>query len=237
MPAAIVTGLVGAYSAYSANKAAKDGRNAQLQGQQSAIDAQQQARDQARADLQPYSQYGQQAIPLLNQLNSGDYSGFLNSPDYLAARDLGQSQLDHSAAARGGLFGGGNTKDTIQFGGQLASQYLGNYRNSLINQLGGGQNAAAGMGGFSQGAANQIGSAYGNMGQAGANYAAQVGDNNSQLAAGLGGLFANYYNGRASSYGTPTYAGLGGNSTLTAQNSTNPFTAQYGADYTKGMFS
>lgn len=235
MPVAAVTAVVGAYSAYSQNKAAKDGRNAQLQGQQSAIDEQRAAREQARADLQPYAQFGQQAIPLLSQLNSGDYSGFLNSPDYLAARDLGQGQIDRSAAARGGLFGGGHTKDSIQFGGQLASQYLGNYRNSLFNQAGMGQNAAAGQGAFSTNAAGRIGSAYGNMGQANADYAYQRGDNNSQLAAGLGGLFANYMGGRASSY--PAYTGLGGSPMFAAQTSASPFTAQYGADYTRGMFS
>ena len=211
---AAATVVGGAISADQANNGAK----AQAGSAQAAIDEQRAAREQARGDLMPYQQFGRAAIPGLTALNNGDYSGFLNSPDYLAARDLGQSQIDRSAASRGGLFGGGHTRDSIQFGDQLASKYLGNYRNSLFQQLGGGQNAAAGMGGFSANAANQIGQGLTNQGDA----RASGYNNNAQFAAGtagaLGGLFNQYIAQRQPSYNaTPTYTGLGGQASLSQQ--------------------
>jgi hypothetical protein len=171
-----------ASAAYAANRQ----RKAASKGAQAQEDASNAAIGEARQNLGPYSEFGQQAIPQLQQLNSGDYSGFLSSPDYLAARDMGQSQLDHSAAARGGLFGGGNTRDTIKFGENLATQYLGNYRNSLFNQLGVGQNAANTMTGAVTGQMNNIGNARQSSYQ-------QQGDTNVQLAGGIGGLFSRYY--------------------------------------------
>ena len=201
---AVGSTAVSVVGGYLANKNANKGTQAQIDAQQAAIDEQRRQYDQTRSDLNPYMQFGQQAIPGLSALNSGDYSGFLDSPDYLAARDLGQGQIDHSAAARGGLFGGGHTRDTMQFGSQLASQYLGNYRNSLFQQAGMGQNAAAGLGGLGAGVANSIGNAYGNMGDA----RASGYNNNAQFAAGtagaLNGLFNQYMAQR-----TPTYTAAG----------------------------
>ena len=40
-----------------------------------------------QANQQPYMQAGTQALGGLSQLANGDYSGFMNSPDYLYARD------------------------------------------------------------------------------------------------------------------------------------------------------
>jgi hypothetical protein len=171
-----------ASAAYAANRQ----RKAASKGAQAQEDASNAAIGEARQNLGPYSEFGQQAIPQLQQLNSGDYSGFLSSPDYLAARDMGQSQLDHSAAARGGLFGGGNTRDTIKFGENLATQYLGNYRNSLFNQLGVGQSAANTMTGAVTGQMNNIGNARQSSYQ-------QQADASSQLAGGIGGMFNNWY--------------------------------------------
>ena len=234
---AVGSTAVSVVGGYLANKNANKGTQAQIDAQQAAIDEQRRQYDQTRSDLNPYMQFGQQAIPGLTALNSGDYSGFLQSPDYLAARDLGQGQIDHSAAAKGGLFGGGHTRDTVQFGAQNAAQYLGNYRNSLFQQAGMGQNAAAGLGGLGAMSANQIGNAYGNMGDA----RASGYGNNAEFAAGtadsLNSLFNQYAAQRMPTYGTPTYSGLGGSPTMSAQTSGNPFSAQYGADYTNGMFS
>ena len=207
-----------AISSNQANKGAQKAANANRDAQQQAIDAQTAARDQARNDLMPYANFGQQAIPQLQALNNGDYSGFLNSPDYKAAFSQGMDSLDHSAASRGGLFGGGHTRDSIRFGQGIASQYLGNYRNSLFGQLGGGQNAAAGLGGYSTGAAANIGNAYGNMGQSNAYAANQIGQNNAGFAAGtagaLNGLAQNYFAGRnQSSYNQPAAGGVTGGGT------------------------
>jgi hypothetical protein len=191
------TALVGAYSAHEQNKGAKDAANAVSQGQQHQY-------DQTRQDLLPYMQVGQQAIPLLQQLYSGDFSGFESSPDYQFALQQGIGNLDKSAAARGGLFGGGHQRELSQFNQGLASQYLGNYRGGLMQLLGVGQNAATQTGQFGANAANNIGNA-----QAG--YLQQRADNNSQLASGLGSLFNDWLGSRQapaaarqSSYGAPT---------------------------------
>lgn len=209
---AAVTVVGGAIAKNQANKGAK----AQANAAQSAADAQAAARDQARQDLMPYSQFGQQAIPLLDKLSNGDYSAFENSPDYQYALSHGLDAIDHRAAARGGLFGGGNTRDAMTFSSGLASQNLGNYRNSLFQQLGGGQSAAAGQGGFSMNAANNIGGYLTDQGNA----RASAYNNNAQFAAGaagaLGGMFNQYGASRTPSYSTPaaanTYSGLGGQS-------------------------
>lgn len=209
MPAAIVTAAVGLYSAHQQRKGAKEGAKAQAAASNAAIGEQQRQYDQTRNDLSPFMQFGQQAIPLLSQLSGGDYSGFLNSPDYLAARDLGQSQIDHGAAARGGLFGGGNTRDTMKFGSQLGAQYLNQYRDSLFQQAGMGQNAAAGLGGLGANMAGQIGAQYKNIGNARQSAYQQGADTNSQLAGGLAGMFNGMYqqNQARNPGGTPWYFG------------------------------
>lgn len=231
MPAAIVTAAVTAYSAYSQKRAADKAANAQKQAAQQGADA----FNQARQDLQPYAQFGQQAMSGLNALNNGDLSGFTSSPDYQFALQSGINNLDKSAASRGSLFSGGHEKDLSQFNQGLASQYLGNYRNSLLNQLSIGQNAAAGQGSYAGGLA----SVYGNQGQASANAALSKGETNSQLAGVLGNTFGDWYAGRtASSYApTQTYSGLGGTGFLNQPNSNSPFNPGYAADFNSSIFA
>jgi hypothetical protein len=204
--AAAVTVVGGAIANNQSNKAAKGAANSQIAAQQAQF-------DQTRQDLMPFMDFGKQAIGGLGALNAGDYSGFQNSPDYLFAMQQGIGNLDKSAASRGSLFSGGHEKDLAQFGSGLASQYLGNYRNSLFNQAQMGQNAAAQTGQFGANAANNIGNA-----QAG--YYQQRGDNNSQFAAGtagaLNGLFQNYMAQKPGG-GTSSYTGAGGQPTLGQQ--------------------
>lgn len=187
MPWGAVVGAV--IGGIASNNAANKSADAQKNAANATIAEQQRQYDLTRSDLMPYMDFGAQAIPYLQRLNSGDYSGFLKSPDYLAALNMGQAQIDNSAAAHGGLFGGGHTKDTIQFGSDLASQYLNNYRNSLFQQAGMGQNAAAGLGGLGQSSANAIGQAYTNAGNARASAYQQQGDNWAGLAQGLGNTY------------------------------------------------
>lgn len=194
---AAVSVVGGAIAKNQANKAAKGASNAVTQ-------AQQQQFEQTRQDLSPYRDFGAGAIPLLQQLAGGDYSAFENSPDYKYALSSGLDSIDHRAAARGGLFGGGNTRDAMTFASGLASQNLNNYRGSLFNQAQVGQNAATQTGQFGANAANNIGNA-----QAG--YYQQVGDNNSQFTAGtagaLGGLFNNYMASRPATTRQSSYGG------------------------------
>ncbi|KAF1698361.1 hypothetical protein CSC62_05485 [Pseudoxanthomonas jiangsuensis] len=158
---------------YAANKSASAakaaGRNATAE----------QARqfNQTREDMMPWLESGEWALDRQQQVLNGDYSGFLASPDYQAALQLGTEQLDAGATAGGNLWGGGADADRIQFGQQLASQNLGNYWNRLAglsqtgqttaNQLGAyGQNYAQQYGQNQWGVANARSSAYGQQADA-----------------------------------------------------------------------
>lgn len=197
---AAVTVIGGAVAGNQAKKGAQGAANAQERANQLAIEEQRRQYDLTRGDLMPYMEYGQQAIPALQRLMSGDYSGFENSPDYLWTTQQGIGRLDDSAASRGSLFSGGHQKDLVQFNQGNASQFLNNYWNRLTNQAASGQNAAAGLGGIGQSTANAIGSAYGNIGNAQAGALNQIGQNNAQLTAGtfgaLGNLWGNYMGNR-----------------------------------------
>lgn len=234
MPVTAISTAVGLYGAHQQNKAAKDARNAQNQGLQQG----QAAFEQARQDLMPFANFGREAIPLLQQLNAGDFSGFENAPDYQFALQQMTQGLDRSAAARGSLFSGGHEVDLAERLGGLASQNLGAYRGSLLQQLGLGQSAAAGQAGM----AGQVAGLYGQQGANNAAYALQRGDNNAQLGAGLGGLFAGYLGQRsASSYGapaSPSYTGLGGQGFLgqITASGESPFTPEYAANYGRSIF-
>jgi hypothetical protein len=210
---AAISVVGGAIASNKANKAAKGAADAQSASQQKAIDEQRRQYDQTRSDLAPYMQFGQQGTAGIGKLNNGDYSGFLNSPDYLAASQQGIGQLDKSAAARGSLFSGGHERDLMQFNQQNASQYLGNYRNSLFQQAGMGQSSAAGVGYLGSRMADQVGNSYGNMGNAQAGSLLSQGANNSQFAAGVGGTLNGLLQQRAatgSSYAPPTGLGAAG---------------------------
>lgn len=148
---------------------------------QQGIDTVKQYYGEAKDYLNPYWNTGIIANDGINRLLQGDYSGFYNSPDFKAAMQFGQQALDNSAAARGGLFGGGHQKELTNYGQQLASQYLGNYRNWLGGVAGAGQSAGANIGQMGQMAGQNIASLYGDMGKNNAaNYQAR--------GAGIGGL-------------------------------------------------
>lgn len=101
--------------------------------------------------------------------NSGtpDYSRFYNSPDYQFANEQGMRAVTQGLAARGlSPESGPGLKALIRFGQGLASQKLGEYKNSLaalagIGQTATGQTAAAG-----QNAAMGMSQAYQNAGDA-----------------------------------------------------------------------
>jgi len=161
--AAAGASLIGSsMQASAAGKAADQ----QTQAQLAAIQEQQRQYDLTRGDLGPYREYGTQSLAALNKLMNGDYSGFDKSPDYLYAKQQAIGASDASAAARGGLYGGGHSADLASLASGLASQNLGNYRNFL--EWGGnlGENASAQTGQIGQNAANAISDAYGNIGNA-----------------------------------------------------------------------
>lgn len=180
----------------SAKKAAGAARNASNQ----ANALQQQQYEQTRADLNPYLQEGQNALAGINRLNAGDYSGFQNSPDYQFALQQGQQGVERSAAARGGLYSGGNLADLTSFGQGLASQQLGAYRNSLMSLANMGASSGSALAGVGANYAGAVGNNLGNAANAAGSAALSQGNSLGQLTAGLGGLANNYFQGRQSSF-------------------------------------
>ena len=200
---AALGGIATIGSALLGKSASDKATKAQTNAQQQALALQQQQWQQQQQNLQPYMGYGTGAGGLggLSALMGGDYSGFMNSPDYLAAQKAMQYSLDHGAAARGRVFSGGFAKDAMEAQGDLASQYLGNYRNALMWCANLGQNAAAGVGQAGQNYANQAGNIYGNIGNAQASGALTNANLYGQTLSGLAGLFGANSNKTASSYG------------------------------------
>lgn len=194
---AAITVIGGAVASNQANKGAKGAANAQERANQLAIEEQRRQYDQTRTDMMPWLNAGSGALSQMQQLNSGDFSSFKESPDYQFTFNEGQRALDQGAASRGGLFGGGNSRDTIKYGQGAASQQYGNFYARLQSMAGQGQTTAGGLGQLGAGMANQIGGYQNNSGQARASAYNQIGQNNAQFAAGTAGtlnnLFQNYY--------------------------------------------
>lgn len=148
--------------------------------------------EQGLSYFQPYQQAGTGALSGLSALAAGDYSGFQSSPDYQWAQQQGQQGMDRSAAARGSLYSGGHLADTMAYNQGLASQQLGNYRSSLMDLAGMGQNAAGSMASLGQNYATQ----YGNNLLTGAGARASGYQNTGENLMGLGMFAADQWGGR-----------------------------------------
>lgn len=122
---------------------------------------------------QPYEQFGRQAIGPLSALvygkkldeETGEYidispeerlSSFQASPDYQFRLQEGQSALEASQAARGGLFSGRAGIEAQQFGQNTASGEYNTYLDRLQSLMMGGQNAATGIANVNTGAATAL---------------------------------------------------------------------------------
>jgi hypothetical protein len=106
-----------------------------------------------------------------------DFSDFYNSPDYQFAYDEGMRATNQSLARQGLSGSGAAMKKLTRFGQGLASQNLGNYKNSLAALAGVGQSATGQLSQLGANTANNIsasqlragdarGSAYLNTGSA-----------------------------------------------------------------------
>ena len=200
-------GVVGGLFGASQQRRAAD---AQAKASEAAIAEQRRQYDQMRADQSPFMQYGQGSLGGLNSLMSGDYSGFMNSPDFKARVQLSNEQFNNGAAARYRLFSGGAQSDRDALNQNLAAQGLGDYRGFLQWGANLGQNAAAGVGQAGQASANQIGGYLQNRGDAQASaYGANAG-----LGYGLAGILGQQpwaqNNMFGSSYGGGYGTGSGG---------------------------
>lgn len=122
-----------------------------------ALNAQQNATNQANAAWAPYQALGQQGLNGISGLLK-DPSTITSNPGYQFALTQGQNALDHSAASKGGLYSGAQMKASQRYGQDYASnQYdkeLGRYSNAaqlgatgtsnISNNLTNQGNAAAG---------------------------------------------------------------------------------------------
>jgi hypothetical protein len=174
--ATVVGSLIGA-------KASSKAASTQAAAAEQASDLQREIFQQTRADQEPWRQAGVNAlgvmqstagnVPAAFKFGAGDYQA---DPGYAFRLSEGQKALDRQAAARGGLISGGALKAAQRYGQEMGSQEFGNAYNRALtsygtdvareNQLYNRQAALAGIG---QTSTNLVG-------QAGQNYATNVGN-------------------------------------------------------------
>ena len=168
-----------ALGAVASRSAAKTQAGAAAQ----AADVQRSQFEQTRADQAPYREAGYNAlaelqrtagnVPAAFKFGAGDYQA---DPGYAFRLSEGQKALERNAAARGGLISGGALKAAQRYGQEMGSQEFGNAYNRALtsyntdvareNQL---YNRQAGLAGIGQTSTNLVG-------QAGQNYATNVGN-------------------------------------------------------------
>lgn len=202
MPAAAIGLVTTAYAANQQKKAASGAANAAQRGYDAATAEQARQYDQSRQDQMPWLQAGQNALAQMQQLNSGNFSSFTESPDYQFARDQGLQGIDRSAAARGALYSGGADADRMQFASGLASQNYGNFYNRLAGLAGVGQTAASGLGALGQSYATNVGNNLIGAGNARASSYQARADANSQLAGSIGNSIGQLYGGYMANRGS-----------------------------------
>lgn len=119
-------------------------------------------------------QFGFQNNPAPAQQAAQPFADFYNSPDYQLAFNEGQSAIEGGAAARGGLLSGNTAKAVTQYGQDIATSTFGNYKNTLNNIAGIGQQASNTISNAGQNYANQYGNNQMAIGNARANSAGQI---------------------------------------------------------------
>jgi hypothetical protein len=221
--------VLGAAASRSASKT-------QAGAAQQAADVQRSQFEQTREDQAPYRQAGYNAlanlqstagnVPAAFRFGASDYQA---DPGYAFRLAEGQKALDRQAAARGGLISGGALRAAQRYGQEMGSQEFGNAYNRALtgyntdvareNQLYNRQAALAGIGQTATNLVGQAGQNYatnvGNLmtGAGAAQAAGQVGMANA-LTGGLG-TYLNYTQGNAllnalqnrrSTYGGPSNA-------------------------------
>lgn len=201
MPAVAVTAAASLYSANRQSSAARDAARAQQQGAEAATEEQRRQYDLTRADQRPFLEAGYGALDRQESILNGDYSGFMNSPDYVYARDEMQRGVERGASARGALYNGGTNVDLARHLGGLASQNLGNYWNKLAGQAGQGQTTASGLGMLGANMANQVGANYRGAADAQASSYLSRGNAWTGAAGAIGNAFGQWYGNNSAANG------------------------------------
>lgn len=138
---------LGVYSGNKSAQAARDAANIQAQSGQAAIEEARAAREQSRADLQPFAQFGLQQLTPLAQMISpqGQVDYLQNSPIFQASLRNMNEQVLNNAAVRGRL-NAGDTRQRFADNFQAAALPLLSYQtNNLFNAAQLGQASAAGQ--------------------------------------------------------------------------------------------
>ena len=205
--------------------AARKGAQAQGRAAQQGVDYTKGIYNQAQGNLSPYMQAGQGGLAGLASANAGDYSGFMNSPDYLYARDQAQSGIEHGASARGALFSPGTQVELGKQLSGLASQNFGNWRNSQMGLAEMGSRSAMGLGQLGLNAADGVSRGLNGVGDAkNSSYGALAG-----MIGSAGNAFGGYMGSRGG--GTSSY---GGGSNAGAFGLPAPGGTSYGTNYGSG---
>ena len=163
--ATVVSSLVGARTAKKAGEtqAAAADRAAELQKEQF----------ERQVELQaPFREAGVRALPELEAASRYTPFGmgqFQQDPGYAFRLSEGQKQLDRQAAIRGGQISGSALKAAQRFGQEMGSQEYTNAFNRYQIERNARLNPLQSLAGFGQTSVNQLG-------QAGQNYAANVGN-------------------------------------------------------------
>jgi len=160
--------------------------------------------DQSRQDFSPFMEAGRDSLSQLQQVNSGNYTGFYDSPDYQGALDQGIEAMNRRQASVGNLASGGSSADLNAFAQQLASQNLGNYRASLmgVSQL--GANMTSNMGQLGQGYTEMQGNALLGQGNARASGYQAMGNALQGVSRSIGNAFGGFGGGGGMAGGVPS---------------------------------
>jgi len=211
MPVAVaIAGVaVSAIAAKKQSDAAKKATRAGQQAAQQGMDYQRERDGVFDQNIQGYLGAGQTGIDgmqgLLNDPNS-----IQQSNAYKFRFDQGQQSLDRGAAARGGLYGGGHTADTIKFGQGMASQEFDNQWNRFAGMADRGQNAAVGAGNMGQQSANAMSRMYGDQGFARGQGSINSANAFSNGLQGAMGAFGQFMGSRKSGYQPTQQPSFGG---------------------------
>jgi len=197
MPWGYAIAAVGTYlGSRESNKGAGKAADASERAAQLQVDEQHRQFDITQGNLAPWLQAGNWGLGKQQDFLKGDFSGFESSPDYKYALQEGTNSIDHSAAARGGLFGGGHTRDLTRFASGLATQNADNYYNKLTGLSQTGYNTGNSLGALGANMATNIGNAYQNAGNARASAYTAQGNANANMWNNLGMIGASYFGNR-----------------------------------------
>jgi hypothetical protein len=176
--------------------AAGDAADAQVAAADRATAEQRRQFDLTRQDQLPWLEAGRSALDLQNRFINGDMSAYTASPDHLWRLQQGQIGLDNSASSQGNLFGGGALSDVISYNQGMATQGINEWWNRLAGTSQTGQVTGAQLGQLGAGYANQFGQNAMNAANARASSFAAGANAWGNAATQLGNLGGQYFNNR-----------------------------------------